>query len=165
MITSYLVGRSCRHLSLSRSGIPHPHSVLGHRWLIHSNVPPSTDSRMASGWSDPQGNSNLATMGDHNKTWLPLGDVPKYIFFLRGGGFEGRGAEENKPFCFFKEGAWFTLTGNCYSSWQNSTLSPVFKWKSRAFDLLLQAFFSCLQFPCPHMLPVWCVSCDDRSCL
>ena len=31
-------------------------------------------------------------------------------------------------------------------------LSPVFKWKSRAFDPILQAFFSCMQFPCRHVL-------------
>ncbi len=43
----------------------------------------------------------------------------------------------------------------CYVYWKNITLSPVFKWKSRAFDPILQAFFSGLQFPCCHMLPVW----------
>ncbi len=31
----------------------------------------------------------------------------------------------------------------------------MFKWKSRAFDPILEAFFSCLQFPCCHVLPVW----------
>ncbi len=30
--------------------------------------------------------------------------------------------------------------------------------ESWAFDLILQAIFSCLQFTCHHVLPVWCVT-------
>ncbi len=44
---------------------------------------------------------------------------------------------------------------NDYMLIENHVITSV-QVQSRAFDPILQAFCSCLQFPCRHVLPVWC---------